>query len=161
MPMTEARTEVSRAVAVAATPEHVWGLVSDLPGMGRFSPENRGGRWVGGATGPQVGAVFKGANAQGRRRWSTRSRVVRCEPGRSFAFEVSVLGRPVAEWSYDIDPTADGCQLRETWRDRRGRAFSALGGWSTGVSDRRGFTATSIEQTLNRLRTCAELSPQQ
>ena len=43
---------------VAAAPGVVWALVSDLPRMGRFSPENLGGRWLRGATGPAVGVEF-------------------------------------------------------------------------------------------------------
>ncbi|MFN2524390.1 MAG: SRPBCC family protein, partial [Mycobacteriales bacterium] len=57
-----AATSVSRSTDVDAPADVVWGLVSDLPGMGRLSPENTGGRWSGGATGPAVGARFRGAN---------------------------------------------------------------------------------------------------
>ena len=35
--------EVSERIDAPA--ERVYDLVSDLPAMGRFSPENRGGRW--------------------------------------------------------------------------------------------------------------------
>lgn len=96
-------SSVTRSVDVAAAPEAVWDLVSDLPGMGRFSPEATGGRWVRGQ-GPAVGSVFRGTNAQGRRRWSTRSTVVEAERGRAFAFEVASAGLPVARWSYRIEP---------------------------------------------------------
>lgn len=92
---------VSRSVEIAASPEQVWALVSDLPSMGRFSPENTGGTWQRGG-GPVVGAVFRGTNAQGRRRWSTRSTVTRSEPGSAFAFEVRAASLLVAEWSYVV-----------------------------------------------------------
>lgn len=146
---------VERAVEVAAPADAVWALVSDLPGMGRFSPENTGGRWVRG-DGPVVGAVFHGTNAAGRRRWSTRSTVVEAEPGRAFAFEVRSVGLPVARWSYRIEPTDDGCRVTEAWEDRRGRLVSAAGALVTGTHDREGFTATSIETTLQRLKGVAE-----
>ena len=150
-----ART-VTRSVDVAAPPHRVWDLVSDLPAMGRFSPENEGGRWQGGATGPAVGAVFRGANRSGRRRWSTRCTVTRCEPGRSFAFAVSAVGRPVAEWSYELAPTDTGCTVTETWHDRRGPLVTWLGRLTTGVQDRSEFTATSIEHTLARVKAHTE-----
>lgn len=156
--MTEqstAASDVTRSVDIAAPPDRVWALVSDLPGMGAFSPENRGGRWVRGS-GPEVGAVFAGTNGSGARRWSTRSTVVRCEPGRAFAFDVSFLRVPVARWSYDLEPTASGCRLTESWHDRRGRLFARTAGLTTGVADRTAFTATSIEQTLSKIKERAE-----
>ena len=148
-------TTVSRSVDIAAPPEQVWGLVSDLPGMGAFSPENRGGRWVSGS-GPEVGAVFAGTNGAGVRRWSTRSTVVRAEPGRAFAFDVSFLGVLVARWSYELEPTAPGCRLTETWEDRRSSLFARMAPLATGVSDRTAFTATSIEHTLGKIKERAE-----
>lgn len=159
--MTTAPQTVSRSTTVAAPPQAVWELVSDLPGMGAFSPESTGGSWVGGATGPAVGASFRGRNAAGRRRWSTRSTVVRSEPGRAFAFDVSAGGLPVAQWAYELEPTADGCRLTETWTDRRGRLMTVLGRLTTGVADRAGFTALSIEQTLDRVKQRAEAVPEQ
>lgn len=158
MPTTP-RQSVSRSVDVAAPADRVWALVSDLPGMGRFSPENTGGRWSGGA-GPAVGAVFRGTNRRGARRWSTRSVVTRCEPGQAFAFEVDVARLPVARWSYALSPTTDGgCRLTETWEDRRGGLLTRLGGLATGVQDRTGFTANSIEQTLAAVKDAAEQGP--
>jgi hypothetical protein len=152
---THADPTVSCSTEVAATPEAVWALVSDLPGMGRFSPENRGGSWTSGG-GPSVGAVFRGRNAQGWRRWSTRSRVVESEPGRSFAFDVASLGLPVASWRYDLAPTPAGCTLTETWTDRRGRVMRTVGVVATGVSDRRRYARTSMEHTLAAVKAAAE-----
>lgn len=149
---------VSDAVDVAAPPEVVWALVSDLPGMGRFSPESTGGRWVRGG-GPVVGSVFRGTNAQGRRTWSTRSTVVEADAGRRFAFEVSSVGLPVARWSYDVTPTGTGCRVTETWEDRRGALVSRAGVLLTGVGDRTAFTAESIARTLAQVKAHAEQGP--
>lgn len=147
---------VTRSVAVQASCEQVWQVVSDLPGMGRFSPETTGGQWSGGATGPALGAVFRGRNARGPRRWSTRSTVTACEPGRAFAFEVSALGMAAALWTYTVTPDGDGCRLTERWQDRRGGPLKRLGRLATGVADRETFTATSIEQTLQRIKQSVE-----
>lgn len=147
--------DVSRSIDVAAPAAEVWALVSDLPAMGAFSPENTGGRWVSG-DGPAVGAVFVGSNGSGRRRWSTRCTVVRSEPGRAFSFDVSSVGLPVARWSYALEPTGDGCRLTEQWHDRRGRLVTAVGRLVTGVADRRAFTAVSIEATLQAVKDRAE-----
>lgn len=150
-------TSVSRFVDIAAPAGRVWEIVSDLPGMGSLSPESTGGVWTDGG-GPRLGAVFRGTNAQGSRTWSTRSRVVRCEPGQAFAFDVSSGGLPVAQWSYELAPAADGgCRVTETWVDRRGRLATLAGRMLTGVQDRRAFTANSIETTLKQVKTRAEM----
>lgn len=147
---------ITRSTEVAAAPGRVWELVSDLPAMGEYSPENRGGSWAAGATGPALGAVFRGRNRSGRRSWSTRSEVVRCEPGRAFAFAVSALGLPVAQWSYELAEVDGGCRLTETWTDRRSPLMVRIGRLASGVTDREGFTALSIEQTLARVKERAE-----
>jgi hypothetical protein len=148
---------ISRSVRVQAPPQAVWELVSDLPGMGRLSPENTGGTWRGDATGPEVGAVFKGRNRNGRRRWSTTARVTACEPGRLFAFDVSyVLGIPVSHWSYDIVPDGAACSVTETWEDRRPGWFKGPAGLATGVRDRDACTAANLEQTLAAVKELAE-----
>lgn len=154
--MSDATRTLSRSTSVEAPPQRVWDLVTDLPRMGEFSPENVGGSWVGAAPGPALGAVFRGRNRRGAHRWSTRCTVTRCEPGRAFAFAVSSLGLPVAEWAYELEPTPEGCRLTETWTDRRGALVTAAGRLISGVGDRAGFTATSIEQTLARVKAQAE-----
>jgi hypothetical protein len=142
------RSSVSRTVDVDAAPERVWGLVSDLPRMGELSPENTGGSWRRGATGPALGVRFRGSNRQGWRRWSTVVRVVECEPGRRFAFEVDSLGLAVSRWAYEIAERPGGCTVTESWQDRRGRAMELIGLAVSGVADRTEYTARSIDATL-------------
>jgi hypothetical protein len=154
--MTE-RLTLSRSVDVDAAPDVVWSLVSDLPRMGELSPENTGGSWRRGATGPAVGARFRGANRRSWRRWSTDVQVVECEPGRRFAFDVRSLGLPVARWSYDVTArNGRGCTVTETWQDRRGRLMDTIGLLATGVADRSSYTAVSIERTLAAVKARAE-----
>ena len=62
------------SIEIHASPEAVYDLVSDLPRMGEWSPENIGGEWQGGGRG-QVGDRYIGhnrtASARGRCRcWS-------------------------------------------------------------------------------------------
>ena len=151
--------DISASTEVDADPAAVWALVSDLPRMGELSPENTGGSWVGGATGPAVGARFRGSNRRGWRRWSTAVRVTECEPGRRFAFEVRSLRMPVATWSYDVVPRPGGCTVTETWHDQRGPAMMTLGRLATGVADRAQHTATGISQTLASVKARAERRP--
>lgn len=151
--------DITRSKHVDAPAERVWALVSDLPGMGRLSPENAGGSWRKGATGPAVGARFRGHNRKGLRRWSTNVEVTRCEPGRSFAFAVSTVARiPVAEWSYEITPDpAGGCTVAESWTDRRPGWFKRPASLVTGG----GYTSPqeisgNLDKTLAALKQMAE-----
>ncbi|HUR51610.1 MAG TPA: SRPBCC family protein [Mycobacteriales bacterium] len=148
--------EISRSVEVHATPEAAYARVSDLPRMGDLSNENRGGRWVGGATGPAVGARFKGRNSNGIRRWSTKVTVVAADPGSAFAFDISYVGIPVSRWRYTFLPTAGGCTVTESWTDRRPGWFKGPAGVATGVMDREAATARSIEHTLAQLKAALE-----
>jgi uncharacterized protein YndB with AHSA1/START domain len=96
-------------VRVAAPPEAVWPLVTDVALPAQFSGEFQGGEWVDGATGPEVGARFRGRNehtAIGT--WETTSIVYVCEPERSFGWKVGDLETPGASWRFDLEPTAGG-----------------------------------------------------
>lgn len=147
---------ISRTVRIQAPAQRVWDLVSDLPNMGKLSPENKGGSWISPATGPAVGARFKGSNQSGWRRWSTQVVVTRSEPGNVFFFAVTSVGMTVAEWGYTIEPDGLSCSVTESWEDHRGALMAAIGKVVTGVGDRAGFTGTSIEQTLAALKKAAE-----
>ncbi|MGB8650476.1 MAG: SRPBCC family protein [Mycobacteriales bacterium] len=151
---------ITRSVQVQASPDRVWELVSDLPGMGRLSPENTGGRWLGRATGPAVGARFRGSNRNGWRRWSTTVEVTRCTPGSAFAFAVTSYGLPVSHWSYELVPHSEGgCTVTESWEDRRPGWFKGPAGAVTGVRDREAATVASIDATLAALKEVAESAP--
>ena len=69
-------------------------LISDLPRMGEWSPENTGGKWLGEATGPAVGVKFRGTNRHGLAIWMTTVTVTVTDPGQRFAF------RPAATWRW-------------------------------------------------------------
>lgn len=141
---------------IAAPPETVWDLVSDLPRMGEWSDENTGGRWLGGATGAAVGAELKGTNQNGWRRWSTKATVVAADRPDRFAFRVSSFGIPVSEWAYDLEATDAGCRVTESWSERRPGWFRPVAEMATGVKNRPQRTRESMTTTLERLATAAE-----
>lgn len=103
------------SVTVNAPPERVWGLVTDITAMGRWSPSNTGGKWLGGTSGPAPGAKFLGFNRRGPVRWVTRCKVVECEPFRRFAFQVLDNN---TQWGFRLDPTEDGGTRLTQWRNR-------------------------------------------
>ena len=149
---------ITRSVEVAADPLTVWAMISDLPRMGEFSPENVGGQWANGSTGPAVGARFRGTNQNGAKEWWTRVRVAVCAPGRQFTFDVRTpFGVRVSRWEYVLTPTATGCVLTENWY-RVGSWFIRrfMGPRVTGRQDRPGYNAHSIEHTLAAVKAKAE-----
>lgn len=150
------RAEAQVQREVAASPERVWGLLSDVTRMGEWSPETVGCRWLRGATGPEVGARFKGSNRHGWRRRSTLCTVTDADPGGRFAFEVTAARIPVARWEYSIEPSERGCLVTERWVDRRSRAVAALIGPLAGVRDRPTHNRAQMAETLERLAAVAE-----
>lgn len=143
--------DVSVSANIAAPAETLYDLVSDVTRMGEWSPENVGGRWLGGATAPVVGARFRGSNRRGWRRWSTTCTVVEAEPGRTFAFEVSVAGIPASRWTYEFRPDGDTTLVTETWADRRPRWFALLARVTMGIDDIRAHNQENSRATLANL----------
>jgi hypothetical protein len=141
------QVEVSRVVAASA--DQVYALVSDLPSMGRFSPENTGGRWVKGATGPAVGAAFEGTNALGWKKWKTLATVTIAEPGREFAFDVVAMGCRVAGWGFSLEPVDGGTNVTHYWDDHRNPVVAKVTGLALGVPDRRSHNTANMERTLD------------
>jgi uncharacterized protein YndB with AHSA1/START domain len=147
---------VSVSREIAASPETLWAMVSDVTRMGEFSPENEGCTWLGNAAGPTAGAKFRGSNRNGKRSWKSVSTVVDADPGRRFSFRVAAGPFHVAEWGYTFEETATGCRVTETWKDERGRFFKPISGMATGVPDRATHNRAGMEQTLERLAAAAE-----
>ena len=147
---------VTATCEINASAEQVWKMVSDLPRMGEWSPENEGGVWLKGADGPKEGVKFRGSNRQGKRRWKTIATIIDVEPGRKLTFRITVMGIPDSEWSYDFEPTDGGCHVTESWTDQRPGWFKPLTALVSGVSDRETHNRAGMEQTLEALKAAAE-----
>lgn len=143
------QVEVTRVFP--APPEQVYALVSDLPRMGEWSPENTGGTWVKGATGPTVGAKFKGTNAKGKIKWSTDVKVTTAEPGKEFAFDVTAAGMAVARWGFLLEPVEGGTKVTQYWDDHRNAVAKKVTGWVLSVPDRNAHNRTTMERTLEQM----------
>jgi Polyketide cyclase / dehydrase and lipid transport len=126
--------------------------------MGEWSPECRRCEWIGGATGPVVGARFKGTNRRGVARWSTRPRVVVADPGREFAFVIGHRGRDMTRWSYRFEPASDGTKVTESFEMLREMPwyFRFADRFLMGVKDRTADLVASMGETLQRLKIAIE-----
>ncbi len=111
--------KVSVSIDIAAPPEKVYAMVSDLPRMGEWSPENTGGKWIGGAKAALPGAKFMGSNKNGNRKWTVPVRITDATAPRRLEFVVGVGPIKGATWRYEIAATATGCNVTETWEDTR------------------------------------------
>ncbi len=153
-----AEAEVSGSTRIGASPEAVYALVSDVTRTGEWSPENVGGRWVGGAAQAAVGAKFVGSNRRGWRHWSTTCTVTAADPGRAFAFDVALAVIPISNWRYDLVADGDSTVVTETWVDLRPGWFSFAAKPVTGISDFRTHHLDNINRTLAGLKAAAESS---
>ncbi|HZS14650.1 MAG TPA: SRPBCC family protein [Candidatus Dormibacteraeota bacterium] len=147
------------SIDIDATPEAVYALVSDLPSMGRWSPECYRCDWQDGATAAAPGVRFIGRNRIGMRRWSTHGTVVVADPGRELSFDVQYMGLPVSRWTYRITPREGGVTLTESTEDRRGAVVRGLGTLlllGTPGADRTRRNEETMAVTLQRLKAEAE-----
>lgn len=96
------------SLTVAAPPERVWALVSDVTRVGDWGAECVAAKWVDGADGPAVGARFLGHQVRQDREWETTSIVIESEPGLSFAWAVEDPANPAAIWRYQLDSDGSG-----------------------------------------------------
>ena len=147
--------DASVSIVTDAPAGRVWELVSDVTRMGEWSPETTACRWTGGATGPEVGARFRGANRRGWRRWTTSCRVVSSVPGERFVFDVTLLGMAVAEWGFTMTVEGDSTRIDEWFVDRRSPLVRLLGRIGTGVSDRVSHNRSTMFATVTALADAA------
>jgi ligand-binding SRPBCC domain-containing protein len=143
-------------VRMAAPPEKVWALVSDVTRIGEFSPETFEAAWTHGATGPAVGARFKGhvrRNGVGPVYW-TPCTVTRCVENEVFEFGVGLDDKPLNTWGYRLAPDGEGTVVTEYFRLTPAwwlRAYWLVLGPLRGRTNERG-----MRTTLERMRTVVE-----
>jgi hypothetical protein len=143
---------------MAASPEHVWSLVSDVTNIGRFSPETFEAEWLDGKTGPAVGVRFRGHVRRNGKAWLvywTKCRITACDPGGDFAFDVvGPAGKTSVNWSYHFVPVGDGTDVTESFTVGTSlalRLYAAIAGKSRTHTNVRNMRAT-----LERVKEVAE-----
>jgi uncharacterized protein YndB with AHSA1/START domain len=98
-------------LTVAAPPERVWELVSDVTRVGDWGTECVAAEWLDGADGPAVGARFRGYQVRKGSEWETTSTVIEAERGISFAWAVEDPANPAATWRYQLDSDESGSTI--------------------------------------------------
>ena len=146
----------SATVHMAAPADKIWGLITDVSQIGRYSPETFEAEWLDGATGPALGARFRGhvkRNEIGPVYW-TVCRVTACEPGREFGFEVLLGNRAVNNWLYRLAPSGDGTDVTESFRMSSSPFVNVY--WLFGGFLRQRRNIRDMTKTLHRIKDVAE-----
>ena len=113
------------SVHVAAPPERVWAIVSDIALMAELSAEVQRVEWIEGGDPPTVGDVFSGHNSHPRvGQWTTPNRIATCEPCRAFGWDTGDPAAPAASWRFELAEAGGGTFLRQ-WA-RMGPGWSNL-----------------------------------
>lgn len=134
----------------------VWELISDITQMGSYSPEVFEAEWLGGATGPVVGARYRGhvkRNEVGPIYWTT-CEITGCTPGEVFEFAVMMGDRVVNTWRYEFVEEGGGTKVTESFHMPDGiltKLWRPLGGFLRENRNRR-----DMLRTLERVKVVAE-----
>jgi len=107
--------EVVAAIDIAASPQRVWEVATDITLMPQLSAELLSVDWAEGFSGPGLGAQFFGRNRNpvvGE--WTTLSTVVTFDEHERFGWAVGDPASPAATWTFELTPIAKGTRLRYT-----------------------------------------------
>ena len=146
----------SVTVHMAAAPAVVWSVVSDVTRIGEFSPETFEAEWVDDATGPELGAHFRGhvkRNGVGPVYW-TSCKVTACTPGEEFGFAVYAAGARVNNWHYRLLPRDGGTDVTESFALGSHPAFRFY--WRLLGRARDRTNERGMRQTLERVKAVVE-----
>ena len=102
---------------VAAPPEAVWAVVSDVTRIGEWSGECRSCAWVGDVHDPVVGARFRGRNRRGGFRWTRLNEVKLVEELHTLVWQ-TLPRRPYpdsVEWRLSLTEDGTGTRVCESY----------------------------------------------
>lgn len=141
----------SASVTIDRPALEVFAAVADITRIGEWSPECTSGRWVGGATGPAMGAKFEGDNKVviagiTLKKWTTTSEVTACVPGEVFEF----VAEGFTTWRYELQPDGAGTKVTESFSFDASKGFQ---GFLYEKVMRRSSTMTKgMQRTLEQLK---------
>jgi uncharacterized protein YndB with AHSA1/START domain len=143
---------------IDAPPDKVWDLVSDITKMGEYSPEVVEAEWIGDATGPAVGARYRG-HVKRNENWPllywTTCEITESIPGEVFAFAVVMGDRPINKWRYEFRPAdGGGTEVTESF-DLGDNAFTKIWRPLGGILRER-RNQRDMLRTLEKVKAAAE-----
>jgi uncharacterized protein YndB with AHSA1/START domain len=158
---------------IAAPPQRVFELITDVTRMGDWSPITYKCEWLDGATAAAVGAKFKGYNKLSPARWWTVCEVTAADPGRLFEFVTVDVSAPfsigvktpreMTRWRYEFAPENGGTRVTESYRVhltppllRVPEQIARKLGAGRAMDRRREKTNNGMQETLRRLKEAAE-----
>src|ERR1700681_2222594 len=106
------------SVTVAASPEAVWAVISDVTRVGQWSGECRGCVWVDGADAPTPGARFRGRNRRGGVRWSRLNEVTEVDRPHALVWR-TVARAPYldsTEWRISLAEEGAGTRVSQSFQ---------------------------------------------
>jgi len=103
---------VTVETVIDAAPEAVYDVVGNLEAMGSMGTEFQRGEWVSGRPGA-LGSKFVGYNRRNENEWSSTSKIVAADPGRSFAWDVLVddTDETLASWRFSMRRVPEGTEV--------------------------------------------------
>lgn len=151
------RDEVSIVIDADATT--LYDLISDVTRTHEFSPNVRASKWIGGATGPAVGARFRAINTAARGpAWPNKPVVTVATRGSEFTFRRTEPFAGTLEWRYRFVPENGGTRVIESYEVIEP---ITLVGWFIigtlcGQTDSQATLRYSMEETLRQIRAAVE-----
>lgn len=142
------------SIEIAAPPEQVWAIVSDVQRMSEFSPNTVRMIPIGA---PRVGSWTININRSGIKFWPTTARILRYEPNNAVAFRITE-NRTV--WSYTLEPTEDGgTRLTERRDTPNGVSWLSRTATDAALGGRQSFDeelVRGMNDTLRQIKTEVE-----
>jgi hypothetical protein len=105
---------------IAAPPEAIYAVVSDIASVGERSDECHAAQWLLGQDRAVAGARFRGRNKHKAVRWSRVCEVVEAEPGKRFAFRTvperfDLSRADSTTWRYELTAEPAGTLVRHSY----------------------------------------------
>jgi hypothetical protein len=146
-------TSASRSIDIAAPPEVVYDVLSDITRTGEWSPECRSCEWV--DEPGKVGSRFKGHNRSGVARWTTTAQLLDADRPSLFRFATLFRDKPSTKWTYELAPNGSGTTLTESFDSIDAPAFIKLAERYL-IRNRQEQLEKGIDETLAKIKAIAE-----